>query len=134
MKTIRAHQSNFRRNAIALLALFFLPTQSFAATVHGTTDASVVWVTAPETLPQPKVVDVHNQDRTFLPPFIVITQGSSVRFPNDDPFLHSIYSDSAADPFDIGFYASGPGKTVDFLKPASSISIVIFTHRCTARL
>jgi plastocyanin len=116
MKTIKAHQFNFRHSAIALIALFALPIPSLAATIHGTTDASVVWVSAPDALPKPGVFDVHNQDREFLPPLTVIPQGSSVRFPNDDPFLHSIYSASPADPFDIGFYANGPGKTVDFPK------------------
>ena len=116
MKTTKVHRFSYRRSATVLLALLALPVPSFAATIHGATDASVVWVSAPEALPKPSVFDVHNQDRTFLPPLLVIPQGSSVRFPNDDSYFHSIYSDASADPFDIGFYGPGPGKTVDFPK------------------
>ena len=95
----------------------FLPSLVLAATVHGFTGATAVWITALDAVPKPTTVDVHNVNRTFNPPVIIIGQGSSVRFPNDDSFYHSIYSESKADPFDIGFYGPGPGKTVDFLKP-----------------
>ena len=105
MKTTMVHLFNF------------LPSLMLAAVVHGTTSASAVWITAPEALPSPATVDVHNVNRTFNPPLIIIGQGSTVRFPNDDSFYHSIYSDSKADPFDIGFYGPGPGKTVDFARP-----------------
>ncbi|HEY8296559.1 MAG TPA: hypothetical protein VIG32_00855, partial [Candidatus Baltobacteraceae bacterium] len=50
----------------------------------------------------------------FMPDVIVIGAGSSVRFPNDDPFYHSIYASDGPDPFDIGYYGNGPGKVVPF--------------------
>jgi hypothetical protein len=59
---------------------------------------------------------MRNTHKSFVPDFLVITAGSSVRFPNDDSFFHSIYSESPADPFDIGFYDNGPGKLVPFAK------------------
>jgi len=59
-----------------------------------------------------------NHDKTFLPSLLVVPVGSTVRFPNEDPFYHSIYSDSPLDPFDIGYYDTGPGKVVRFAKAA----------------
>jgi plastocyanin len=83
------------------------------------------------TLPQPGVVwvqdDAHplaateiqmaNSDKAFVPGIVVVAAGGRVRFPNTDPFYHSIYSESAAGPFDIGFYDTGPGKAVAFARP-----------------
>lgn len=88
-----------------------------AATVRGQTNAAVVWISAPKALPKPIEAVLTNQDRTFIPPLVVIPAGSTVRFPNNDPFYHSIYSTSPADPFDIGFYGTGPGKVVHFPNP-----------------
>ena len=93
------------------------PLAASAATIHGATDADVVWVSAPKAAPKPIEGVLTNQNRSFIPPLIVIPVGSTMRFPNEDPFFHSIYSTSPADPFDIGFYDTGPGKTVPFPNP-----------------
>jgi hypothetical protein len=61
--------------------------------------------------------EMRNTHKSFVPDLLVISAGTSVRFPNDDPFFHSIYSDSGPDAFDIGFYDNGPGKVVPFSKP-----------------
>src|SRR5579864_2764333 len=83
-----------------------------AATVTGTTiEPSIVWVSDGSTAPDVES-QVHNQNRQFVPSLIVIRAGDSVRFPNDDPFFHSIYSASPNDSFDIGYYGYGPGKLV----------------------
>lgn len=57
---------------------------------------------------------MRNVNKTFSPELIVVPVGGTVRFPNDDAFFHSIYSATDADPFDIGFYETGPGKDVTF--------------------
>jgi len=77
----------------------------------------VVWISdgsKPAPLPE---VEMRNTHKSFVPEMIVITAGTNVRFPNDDGFYHSIYSESAANPFDIGFYDTGPGKIVAFPNP-----------------
>ncbi len=119
MKTIKAPPYNFRRNALVALALAcaLTPATARAATIHGETTASVVWVDAPSAAPAPGEASMTNHFRSFIPPFIVIPAGSSIRFPNQDPFYHSIYSTSKADPFDIGYYGPGPGKLVTFQNP-----------------
>jgi plastocyanin len=123
MKTIKVRRFSFRPNvALAHFAFAFALTTACAtaATVHGATGAAAVWISTPESPPSPlpQPAEMRNTHRTFQPPFVVIPAGSSVRFPNDDPFFHSIYSDSPADPFDIGYYGTGPGKVVEFDKPA----------------
>ena len=45
---------------------------------------------------------------------LVVPVGSSVTFPNDDAFYHSVYSLSAGNAFDLGLYDTGPGKSVTF--------------------
>lgn len=119
MKTIKDRHLNFRRNAALLAAalICIMPLAAKATTVRGTTNASVVWVSAPKALPKPAEGVLTNQNRSFIPALIVIPMHSTVRFPNNDPFFHSIYSTSPADPFDIGFYDTGPGKVVTFDNP-----------------
>jgi plastocyanin len=99
------------------LGLLGFPLTTMAATVTGTVpQPSVVWVSDGSSVPDAEV-QVHNENRQFVPDTIVIRAGTSVRFPNDDPFFHSIYSSSQPDPFDIGYYGLGPGKLVTFLHP-----------------
>ena len=120
MKTTKDHPSSFRRSAalgvLALgLALSALASAS-AAQISGKTTASVVWISAPSAVPQSGDFTMVNHHKSFLPSLLVVPRGSSVRFPNEDPFYHSIYSDSKLDPFDIGYYDTGPGKVVPFAR------------------
>ncbi|HUY41892.1 MAG TPA: hypothetical protein VMV82_10030 [Candidatus Dormibacteraeota bacterium] len=73
-----------------------------------------VWVSGPAATPPSGTYAMHNINRTFAPPVIVVPVGSQVRFPNDDPFEHSIYSANRVNGFDIGYYGPGPGKYVRF--------------------
>jgi plastocyanin len=101
---------------VAWLALAAVP--AFAADVSGTLpDPGIVWVSDgshPAAMPEATMRNTH---KSFQPDLLVITPGTNVRFPNDDDFFHSIYSDSTPDPFDIGFYDNGPGKLVPFARP-----------------
>jgi plastocyanin len=117
MKTIKVRRFSFRRSIVLALLACAIPAGASAATIHGNTDAAVVWVSAPGAVPQAGDGEMRNRNRTFIPPYIVIPVGGQIRFPNDDPFYHSIYSDSKADPFDIGYYGPGPGKLVTFNNP-----------------
>lgn len=101
--------------AFGLLAA---PRPCMSATVTGKVNRpSVVWIS--QTRLQPTVeVEMRNRDRQFIPAVLTVPLGSSVRFPNDDPYFHSIYSVSKGDPFDIGYYGYGPGKLVRFNESA----------------
>ncbi len=95
---------------VALLARCPAP----AATIEGRLlEPGVVWVTD-DVAVRPVVAEMRNTGKTFVPSLLAVPVGSTVRFPNDDPFFHSIFSASDADAFDIGFYPAGPGKEQTF--------------------
>ena len=96
-----------------MIALVFAALQMFSISGNAS-HAIAVWVTGPARAPAPGTFEMHNVNRTFRPPMIVVPVGSQVRFPNDDPFEHSIYSTDSANGFDIGYYGTGPGKYVSF--------------------
>lgn len=54
------------------------------------------------------------QNKEFLPHFLVIPAGSVVSFPNRDPFFHNVFSFFNGKRFDLGLYQSGQTRTVTF--------------------
>jgi len=48
---------------------------------------------------------------------VVIHQGDSIRFKNEDPFFHNVFSLSDLNTFDLGSFSQGQSKTVTFNKP-----------------
>jgi hypothetical protein len=44
----------------------------------------------------------------------VVAKGSTLRFPNHDPFNHNVFSLSPEGPFDLGLYGRGEAKTARF--------------------
>ncbi len=99
------------------LVVFGAPLAAVASTYSGVARApGVVWITGTAPLP-PGDAAIRQTMKAFVPALLVIPPGTSVRFPNDDAFYHSVYSDSPSNPFDLGLYDSGPGKTVVFSNP-----------------
>ena len=82
---------------------------------------SVVYLeTAPrgafeQTEPGRAVMDQRKE--TFVPHILAVTTGTIVGFPNNDPFFHNVFSLSKAGPFDLGRYANGKSKSVQFNRP-----------------
>ncbi|MDQ2865338.1 MAG: hypothetical protein M3R51_03875 [Candidatus Eremiobacteraeota bacterium] len=112
-------RKKFPRNAAGALVLAFAlfgaaPSDTVAIT--GATNATVLWIDAPDRVAAGQEIEVRNRNREFIPDVTIVPVGSSVRFPNDDDYYHSIYSDGPADAFDIGYYGSGPGKVVAMTK------------------
>ena len=62
-------------------------------------------------------VELHQQDETFVPHVLAITKGSTVDFPNDDPFFHNVFSLSSAATFNLGRYPRGKSQPWKFAKP-----------------
>ena len=56
--------------------------------------------------------DVTISDKTFAPHVLVVPLGSTVAFPNHDPFDHNVFSVSDSNSFDLGLYGRGEGKSV----------------------
>ncbi len=57
------------------------------------------------------------RQKEFVPRMLAVPRGSRVRFPNEDPILHNVFSVSPDNGFDLGLYRKGPGKERTFDKP-----------------
>ncbi len=81
----------------------------------------VVWLTstsALETGVQPSPHTGHfrlvQKDKQFTPHLLVVPTGSSVEFPNEDPFFHNVFSLFNGQRFDLGLYEAGSKRSVHF--------------------
>ncbi|MFZ0312780.1 MAG: hypothetical protein WAL85_08750 [Candidatus Korobacteraceae bacterium] len=78
--------------------------------------ATVVWL-APMADPAP-VAPMHavlaQKNKTFEPHLLVVTRGSTVEFPNHDPWFHNVFSLFNGKRFDLGLYEAGTSRTVHF--------------------
>jgi plastocyanin len=54
--------------------------------------------------------------RQFAPRVRVVTTGSTVEYPNQDPFSHNIFSTAPGAAFDLGTYGGGVTKSTQFKK------------------
>jgi plastocyanin len=57
------------------------------------------------------------QDTSFRPAVLVVPVGTSIEFPNRDPFFHNVFSYSSTKRFDLGRYPRGESRTVVFDRP-----------------
>ena len=57
--------------------------------------------------------------RNFAPRVRVVTVGSTVDYPNQDPFTHNVFSTTPGALFDLGSYGSGTSKSNQFKKPGA---------------
>jgi plastocyanin len=64
--------------------------------------------------PKPAVAELAQKDKAFHPHLLVLPAGSSVQFPNRDPFFHNVFSLFNGKRFDLGLYESGDSRTVHF--------------------
>ena len=64
--------------------------------------------------PKPMRVQVVQKGEQFVPPVTAVTTGSTVEFPNEDPFFHNVFSLSRARTFDLGRYPSGESRERTF--------------------
>lgn len=78
----------------------------------------VVFLTGmpPQTILPPMHAVVRQRDESFEPRLVAITRGSTVDFPNDDPFFHNVFSLSRAASFDLGRYPKGHSRSRVFPK------------------
>ena len=65
----------------------------------------------------PVRVDVTLDGRSFSPRVVVVPVGSTVRFPNRDPFNHNVFSLSDPNAFDLGLYGRGEAGDHRFRHP-----------------
>jgi len=58
-----------------------------------------------------KLIQIH---KTFEPHVLVVQAGSTVDFPNHDPFFHNVFSLFEGKRFDLGLYEAGATNSVRF--------------------
>lgn len=82
---------------------------------------------------------VVQQDESFVPRTVAITRGSTVEFPNADPYFHNVFSLSRGSGFDLGRFPRGESRARTFTHPGlikvychlhshMSASIMVFDH------
>ena len=72
---------------------------------------AVIYLTGAAANPgRPATVDVTIADKKFVPDVVVVPVGSTIRFPNTDPFSHNVFSASDPNGFDLGLYGRGEAK------------------------
>ena len=81
----------------------------------------VVWLTPlarqPESMPLRQRLRLIQKNKSFIPHVLVVTVGSVVEFPNQDPFFHNVFSLFEGKRFDLGLYESGGTRLVRFDRP-----------------
>ena len=108
-----------------------LPAVAAAATLAGRVElrdqgraspevaaAIVYFVPAAGARPAPPVTaEIMTRNRQFLPRTIAVPTGSTIRFPNDDPVQHNVFSVSRANRFDLGRYGKGRSRSQTLQSP-----------------
>ena len=74
-----------------------------------------------------KRAELRQEHETFIPHTVAITRGSSVDFPNGDPFFHNVFSLSRAANFNLGRYERGQSRAREFTK-AGTIKVYCDIH------
>jgi plastocyanin len=81
-------------------------------------ESAVVWLerTGPGTT-RPTKIGIVTQEKEFTPRVVAVPIGSTVEFPNHDPFSHNVFSVSEEAKFDLGLYDRGEVRTARFDRP-----------------
>jgi len=82
-------------------------------------NSTVVWLTAlgadaNASPPAPMHAVLQQKNKMFEPHMLVVTKGSTVDFPNLDPWFHNVFSLFNGKRFDLGLYEAGTTRTVHF--------------------
>jgi plastocyanin len=145
---------------ILTVALLALATTAHAATVSGTVAAgaalenidlarSVVYFESNPAILPGAPYDGHRPQiaqhgKAFTPDFSVVVVGTTVEFPNWDPFSHNVFSRSRAASFDLDRYGEGQSKSYTFnnpgvvqlfcnIHPQMKAVLLVVPNRCFAR-
>ncbi|MEM1205237.1 MAG: carboxypeptidase regulatory-like domain-containing protein [Acidobacteriota bacterium] len=70
-----------------------------------------------EVEPAAEPFEIATVRKEFLPRVLTVPVGSTVRFPNQDPILHNVFSVSGKNRFDLGLYRGGEAKGTVFHEP-----------------
>jgi plastocyanin len=70
----------------------------------------------PSSKAAPMQASIAQKDEQFSPHLAAVTTGSTVAFPNEDPFFHNVFSLSRGAAFNLGRYPSGARRSKTFTR------------------
>lgn len=96
-----------------------VPTHLRKAAAHPEPPDVVLWLkplNPPESFrpPAPGRYRMAQKNKSFQPHLLVVPLGSTVAFPNQDPFFHNVFSQFNGKRFDLGLYEAGSTRDVRF--------------------
>jgi plastocyanin len=71
--------------------------------------------------------EIRQEHEAFVPRVVAVTRGSTIDFPNGDPFFHNVFSLSSASTFDLGRYPMGREKSTT-LPNAGLVKVYCHIH------
>lgn len=71
--------------------------------------------------------EIRQENEAFVPRVLAVTRGSTVDFPNGDPYFHNVFSLSSASNFDLGRYPMGRRKSTTFSR-AGLVKVYCHIH------
>jgi plastocyanin len=77
---------------------------------------AVIWLEGGAGSVTPVQADISTAEKSFTPHLLVVPVGSTVSFPNHDPFNHNVFSLSEEQPFDLGLFGRGEARSVRFTR------------------
>jgi plastocyanin len=117
-----AHEGAELRGTVELL-------QDGRRVVQGVQEAVVFFTPAREArMPAAKPVEMVTVRKEFRPRVLIVPVGTTVRFPNQDPILHNVFSVSGGNAFDVGLYGKGVGKQATF-REAGLVRVFCNVHQ-----
>jgi len=98
------------------------------STHHGNAASNpVVWLVPLSVMPEslsaqrPRTpAQLVQRNKSFEPHVLVVQVGTTVQFPNKDPFFHNVFSLFDGKRFDLGLYEAGSSNSVRFDRPGIS--------------
>jgi plastocyanin len=88
------------------------------APAGSSTTSTVVWLAPLGAASAVPVAPMHavlaQKNKEFDPHLLVVTRGSTIEFPNRDPWFHNVFSLFNGKRFDLGLYEAGTSRTVHF--------------------
>lgn len=78
---------------------------------------TVIWLEGRSGRAERETVEIATENKQLIPRITIVPVGSTVTFPNHDPFNHNVFSRSESATFDLGSYRRGESRSVTFVKP-----------------
>ena len=78
---------------------------------------AVIYLEGPGAAAAPATFDIAINDKIYVPHVVVVPVGSTVRFPNHDPFNHNVFSPSEPNQFDLGLFGRNEVKNRALSQP-----------------